>query len=106
MGLEDIEGPSTGKKNLKGIIAKINFIFNYSSPKIMNGRPLSHKFYTQCFNLSHSNLYRTYVVFNIMSLAGKALVKVSFGSLQSYFLAENIPTMPNFEWSNVLETEK
>ncbi len=55
---------------------------------------------------SHSNLDRTYVVFNIMSFSGKHLAKISFGPLQSYFEAENIQTMPNFEWSNVLETEQ
>ncbi len=50
----------------------------------------------QCTN-SHCNLDRTHVVINIMSFAGKPLVKIAFGPLQSYFLAENIPTMPNFE---------
>ena len=47
-----------------------------------------------------------YVVFNIMSFAGKSLVKISFGPLQSYFWAKNILTMPDFEWSNELKTEK
>ncbi len=46
-------------------------------------------------NLSHSNLDRTCVVFNIMSFAGKTLIKNSFGPLQHCFLAENISTMPN-----------
>ena len=32
-----------------------------------------------------SNLDKTYVVFNIMSFAGKPLVKISFGPFQSYF---------------------
>ncbi len=41
-----------------------------------------------------------------MSFAGKALVKISFGPMQSYFKAENIQTMPNFELSYVLETVK
>ncbi len=35
--------------------------------------------------ISHSNLDRTYVVFNIMSFAGKPLVKILYGHLQSHF---------------------
>ncbi len=35
--------------------------------------------------ISHSHIARTYVVFNIMSFAGKPLVKILFGPLQSYF---------------------
>ncbi len=35
--------------------------------------------------LSHSNIDTTYVVFNMMSFAGKPLFKISFGPLQSYF---------------------
>ncbi len=41
-----------------------------------------------------------------MLFAGKFLARISFGHLQSYFWAENIQTMPNFEWYNVLETGK
>ncbi len=37
-----------------------------------------------------------------MSFAGKPLVKIPFGPLQSYSYAENIQTMTNIEWYNVL----
>ncbi len=47
-------------------------------------------YYTFTTNLwktsnSHSNLDRTYVVFNITLFAGKPLVRISFGPLQNYF---------------------
>ena len=41
-----------------------------------------------------------------MLYAGKPLDKISFGPLQSYFWTENMQTIPNFQWSNVLEIEK
>ena len=62
--------------------------------------------YTLCTTInSYSNPDRTYVVFNIISFVGKPVGKISFRPLQSYFWAENIQTMSNFEWSNVLEPE-